>query len=270
MHQNMPDQEDLQKYMDKHAFFWQFFVPGAKGYLNKTLNGNFALVNSAPITLHSLSVDDCHELERIQTLTTGENKLPFGSEIEIQEPLSINVIIDESLDGKDITPKRNEQLKQLMEFSLDASKLILPITKDMGKGENKHHTFYYTTNNKEFPISKVSTKDIFPFDLSFAMTVHKAQGRTIDKVVLDLTEYPNALGRHSYSAIFVALSRVRNAKDIRLLPNNISKQAPHKVYNYMTKLCPDSYSMAFYHGFQYIDEHTQIWSPELALQYKPT
>jgi hypothetical protein len=76
------------------------------------------------------------------------------------------------------------------------------------------------------------------------------------------------MGRHSYSAIFVALSRVWNSQDIRLLANNISTQAPHKVYNYMTKLSADSYSMAFYHGFKYIDEHTQIWDPELALNYK--
>jgi hypothetical protein len=65
--------------------------------------------------------------------------------------------------------------------------------------------------------SKPSIHDTFSFQLGFSMTVHKDQGRTIDKVVLDLhykSKHRKWLG---FDGIFVALSRVRCCSSIRLL-----------------------------------------------------
>ena len=267
LHQNAPSHQSLPAYMEKHSFFWQFFVPKAKAYLSKTINGHLALVNSAPITLHSLTFTSLEELDRVNELTTGPNKLPFGSEIEIEQPLSVNVAIDLSLDNKPVSTKRRQQLDQLMTKSLDSQQLILPIKEEMGNGYLKYHTYKYFTNDRQFPMSKISCKEIFPYDLAFSMTVHKAQGRTISRVVLDLTQYPTSYGRHSYPAVFVALSRVRTSEHIRLLHTDHNPRAPHRCYEYLTKLKPDPYSMAFYHGFKYIDDHAQIWCPSTALTF---
>jgi hypothetical protein len=49
------------------------------------------------------------------------------------------------------------------------------------------------------------------------MTVHKAQGRTIDKVVLDLHYKSDRRKRLGFDGIFVALSRVRCCSSIRLI-----------------------------------------------------
>jgi hypothetical protein len=266
-HQNAPNHESLPSYMEKHAFFWQFFVPDAKAYLNKTINGHLALVNLAPVTLHLITFATLEELDRVTELTTGPNKLPYGSEIEIQLPRSINVLIDKSLDDKPVSVKQRQQLDQLMQKSLDTQELILPIKPEMGKGELKYHTFKYFTNDPQFPMSKVSCKELFPYDLAFSMTVHKAQGRTIHRVVVDLTQYPTSYGRHSYPAIFVALSRVQMRDHIRLLPTNQDPRAPLKCYEYLTKLKPDPYSMAFYHGFKFIDDDAQVWDPSTALTF---
>ena len=49
------------------------------------------------------------------------------------------------------------------------------------------------------------------------MTVHKAQGRTIDKVVLDLHYKSNHRKRLGLDGIFVALSMVRCRSSICLI-----------------------------------------------------
>ena len=61
---------------------------------------------------------------------------------------------------------------------------------------------------------------VFPFDLAFSMTVHKAQGRTLGKVVLDLTSHPSHKARFEFAALFVALSRVKNSASIRFLKHH--------------------------------------------------
>ncbi|KAL6565353.1 hypothetical protein OROGR_002304 [Orobanche gracilis] len=72
----------------------------------------------------------------------------------------------------------------------------------------------------------------FPVRLCFAMTFNKSQGQTLDKVGLYL---PHPV--FSHGQLYVALSRVRNANDLRILirppliqtvPNNITKNIVYK------------------------------------------
>ena len=51
------------------------------------------------------------------------------------------------------------------------------------------------------------------FPLRYASTIHKSQGQTLDKVVIDLGTTEKSLG-----LTFVALSRVRNYKDFLIVP----------------------------------------------------
>ena len=53
----------------------------------------------------------------------------------------------------------------------------------------------------------------FPLTLSWSMTVHKCQGLTLDKVVVDLGKKETSCG-----ISFVAVSRIRNIKDILFHP----------------------------------------------------
>jgi ATP-dependent exoDNAse (exonuclease V) alpha subunit len=52
-----------------------------------------------------------------------------------------------------------------------------------------------------------------PLRLAYAMTVHKAQGQTLDKVVVDLGSSERSLG-----LTFVALSRVRHISHLAIQP----------------------------------------------------
>jgi hypothetical protein len=89
---------------EKHAFFWKFWVQNAPAFLSQILNSEMALVNSAPITLHSLNFSNPKEYQWIVGLITGPQALPYGTEIEIDPPLSVNVKISPSLDDKEISP----------------------------------------------------------------------------------------------------------------------------------------------------------------------
>ncbi len=50
-----------------------------------------------------------------------------------------------------------------------------------------------------------------PLILSYALTVHKAQGATLERVALDLT------GKCQYGHVYSAMSRVRRFADLRII-----------------------------------------------------
>lgn len=51
----------------------------------------------------------------------------------------------------------------------------------------------------------------FPLNLGYAMTIHKAQGKTLDAVVVDISR-----GAFAHGQAYVALSRTRNAADMHV------------------------------------------------------
>ncbi len=51
----------------------------------------------------------------------------------------------------------------------------------------------------------------FPLQLGYALTIHKAQGKTLDKVIIDIDR-----GAFAHGQLYVALSRTRTYQDIHL------------------------------------------------------
>lgn len=51
----------------------------------------------------------------------------------------------------------------------------------------------------------------FPLNLGYAMTIHKAQGKTLDAVIVDISR-----GAFAHGQTYVALSRTRNASDMHI------------------------------------------------------
>ena len=58
----------------------------------------------------------------------------------------------------------------------------------------------------------------FPVELAFALTLHKAQGATLGRVVVQLNRRPRKLKPLSHSALYVALTRVKTSSDLRIFP----------------------------------------------------
>ena len=118
--------------------------------------------------------------------------MPFGSEIEIDIPLAVNMSVSRSLDGNPVSQRRQQQLKQLKSLSLhpndgDGDNIIIPVTRAMAShSADSSRKFSYLTGDALYPVATAEVCEIFPFDLAFSMTVHKAQGRTIHSSGCDI------------------------------------------------------------------------------------
>ena len=82
----------------------------------------------------------------------------------------------------------------------------------------------YRTSKREFdwipiPALNVYNRNVggsrtqYPLRLAYALTIHKSQGQTMDKVVIDLGKCEKTLGMS-----YVALSRVKNFSDFLIEP----------------------------------------------------
>ncbi|PAF44643.1 AAA family ATPase [Helicobacter sp. 11S02629-2] len=54
----------------------------------------------------------------------------------------------------------------------------------------------------------------FPLQLGYALSIHKAQGKTLDKVIVDINK-----GAFAHGQLYVALSRTRRKEDMHLMCN---------------------------------------------------
>ena len=77
----------------------------------------------------------------------------------------------------------------------------------------------------------------FPFELRFAITYHKVQGQTMDKVILFLHERTSKqLAPLQWESLYVAYTRVQNGKDIRVCFSGSDKRSGHRGLEYLKKL----------------------------------
>jgi len=123
--------------------------------------------------------------------------------------------------------------------------------------------FTFCTKNMLSPIVKVHAQEPFPFDLAFAMTVHKAQGRTIKRVGVDLTHHPRYCCCMKHAAIFVAMSWVAETDHIRLSePDTICQR--ESLCSCLSSIPPQKHIAPFLHGYS---EDGLPWNPQQALQF---
>ena len=72
-----------------------------------------------------------------------------------------------------------------------------------------------------------------PCDLLFAVTYHKLQGLTLNKIILSIGKHPTNKLRVDMSSLYVGASRVHNFKELRILP------VDNADLNYLTNLKRD-------------------------------
>ena len=71
--------------------------------------------------------------------------------------------------------------------------------------------FMYDQANQEVGTKTTGTYTQYPFKLAWAVTIHKAQGKTFDKVYVDLST-----GTFAHGQLYVALSRCRTLEGLHL------------------------------------------------------
>ena len=70
---------------------------------------------------------------------------------------------------------------------------------------------YSRDENDRLVENEVGGYKQFPLNLGYAMTIHKAQGKTLDTVVIDISR-----GAFAHGQVYVALSRTRNSADMHI------------------------------------------------------
>ena len=63
--------------------------------------------------------------------------------------------------------------------------------------------------NEKMGNGNALTYTALPAQLGIAMTFHKSQSKTFDRMIMDLNLRPGSMGRLSYEALLVAYSRVK-------------------------------------------------------------
>lgn len=228
--------------------FYQYAVPTALGYVTGKVNKRALVLNGTPFRYHSFIPNSQEQQDQIDAQVS---RLPAGGIVSLSEPPLIIII-------ELIVPKR--KISKWKKLTLVDGKVILPIKQNSGASE-WHKTI--VNGGEHYLPSKVLIKPTFPLEPAFVSTVHKSQGRTMRRVILALSERNASCCDMTYAHIYVALSRVRMADDIRLLLH----EETSGVYNwsnleYITSLKPDKAIKAFFAGFAERPDH---WDPNAAL-----
>jgi hypothetical protein len=170
------------------------FVEGAPAILNNNLNATDGLANGTPLILHSALLSEDEDSERYREIIS--NAQP-GTIIDIPVPHAVLASVP-SLDNAKWCSKHK---------SLVEGQVVIPFV-------NKRHLGNTVTISKEQTLSYKS----HGIDLAFAITFHKIQGQTKEKVILDLNRRPGRLSHVDYHGLYVGWSRVKHASNIRVLP----------------------------------------------------
>ena len=237
---------------------YEYFVPGAKGFFSETVNRNVNLVNATPFTYHSIQVTDPQDQETIQELL--ENSQPGDILTLPFVPDHINVWLHDTSTFSDF------QLRYLATKSIsEDGEIVLPI----GRMNRKDWDSVVVRGEGLQPPSKVHVKNHFPLEHAFAITVHKAQGRTIDNVILALSKQPYM--PLTMSSVYVSLSRVKSKENIRIFVLGNDKPAKILSLHWLESLKQDTTVDAFFAGFVPGKTETSwkevTWKVDHAYQY---
>merc|ERR1712232_404072 len=196
---------------------------------------------------HSISFE-CKE--RQAAFEKSLQDTPVGGTIILEKPPNfINVELFPEFDGESEGERDDrERLKRAWSLGTipnSEGKIIIPISCTCSMFIKSKSEIVAANPQSGYRASKALLQDHFPIELGFAMTVHKAQGRTIKKLVLAISEHPNKLLRMTWESIYTSLTRVRRGDDMRLL---IGK-SQWKRLDYVATLGKNEDVSTFFEGY---------------------
>jgi hypothetical protein len=137
-------------------------------------NGDLALVNGSSAILHSFNFSDGIEYQRIHDLVHGKSSPPYGTIIDTESPTTLNMEINQTLDNKPPSTRRLQQMAELQKHSIITDNIVIPIAAARYSQQDGRKYFYHTSTITS-PFATASVAELFPYQLAFAMTIHKAQ-----------------------------------------------------------------------------------------------
>ena len=82
----------------------------------------------------------------------------------------------------------------------------------VGRAKWPKYAYEYNRDTGAVEEKEVGAFEHFPLQLGYALTIHKAQGKTLDKVIIDMDR-----GTFAHGQLYVALSRTRTKADMHIL-----------------------------------------------------
>ena len=203
------------------------FVAGAPAFLTTNINPSKGLANGTKVRLHSITLDpdgdalvNARIVERINSARPGE-LIDLGTNV----PLSVNVVLDRLSKSRADNWPESERIRvdslssatttRHPSESSTGDEVIIPLlAKQALTGDEIVTNFNHVHSSRDTNAIKFIRHG---FDLGFSVTFYKVQGKTINRVILDLAQRP---GSHqvSHPALYVGMSRIRRSQDLRLLP----------------------------------------------------
>lgn len=110
--------------------------------------------------------------------------------------------------------------------NLGAKEIIVQLLDDdkndlvVVKPEKWEKIEYSRDENDRIVENEIGSYKQFPLTLGYAMTIHKSQGKTLSKVIIDISR-----GAFAHGQTYVALSRTRHANDMHI----IKPLTPHDI-----------------------------------------
>ncbi|KAL7552147.1 hypothetical protein ACHAWF_015363 [Thalassiosira exigua] len=231
----------------EESCFWELFVPMALAYLTFNLNTNKKMANGVPVRYHSMSFVDPEAQQRFEELL--ESAAPGGVITLQQPPDIINVELFPNRPGDDDnTRRKNEENRRAWrdQSITDDGTVVIPIEISHKKSVKWKNSSIRGGGGLRYYPSKVLLADYFPIEPGFSVTIHKAQGRTIPKVVLSISEHPFHFTRLTWEGLYVALSRVRHKDDIRLL----LRFDDRSTMEYIANLKKNKFVKSYFDGYR--------------------
>ena len=162
--------------------FWEYFVEDIPGFIDQNLNKKARIANGTAIKLHSMVP---RSIEQARYIEEQANNTPYGCVISLDEPpagLTVE-LVDESpkpdKDGKSKPIVRNSPWYSL---SLCKDKVVIPV-----KPQSPQSFDVPIPGGQYYSMSKVTVTQTFPVTAGVASTIHKAQGRTLDRVIVAIS-----------------------------------------------------------------------------------
>lgn len=225
-----------------------FFVQGAMSYLTENINPSKGLANGSTVYMYSLSFsDEDIKSKEYNSFITQYNECTPGEEIHLKTiiPTFINVELhmtsalqkywhpdDTIITNKYVVP---------IGFRSRASKIIID----------------FKVHNQVYNNVHVIRDKVHRVELSFVITLHKLQGKTMPKIIIELNQrpFPPSI---TYNGLLVALSRITKRSDLRIMP---IKSGTDILY--LKKLKPDINLKIWLSGFT----KDGIWKKQLCIDY---
>ena len=240
--------------------FYKLFVPMCPSYLVHNINLHAHLANGTSIREHSLAFDSVQEKTRLDDMIAAA---PVGSTIDLEEPptaIKVEIYPDFYGDDQQTRDEKAQLRKAWTRGSIvNDGRVIIPIDRKTGRYRNE--SISASGSVFHFNASSVPMADYFPVELGFCITVPKAQGRTINKLIASLSKHPSKFLRLRWEQLYVILSRIPHRNEMRLL----LQMGNRNTLQYISELEKDPYTTYYFAGFpRESNSELVYWDPTLA------